>query len=557
MKTKLKISPAKIILILSLLIGFVLRIYMLDSIPQGFNWDEASVTYNAYSLSQTGRDEFGKPWPLIIESFGDYKTGIYSILLAPIIKIFGLSIFIARIPNVFVGLAVILASYYLARAIFKDELSASIVALLISISPWAIHTSRFVLEWHLGLPLVITGGFFLLESKNKPIKLIWAAIFLASSMYFYHSIRLFSPLLALGFLLINNKWAKKNWRMIVTAALTAVIFLLPLIITAFSSDLFSRPSAVSIFSDGNIETTNEGIYRETVLNMPWFRIYNNSVSIISYKFTTRYLSHFSPQFLFLGEDASPRLGIEGVGKLYLTSLPFMLLGIFIMLKKRKSQDLFLIFWLLIAPIASSLTKDSPHSLRSLIFLPIFQIITVSGMRFFYLRYKDKNIRKKQIIIVFVVLSYFLSLGFFLNKYLLFYPEDAAIYWQDGYKEMVEEVNKHQDDFSQVIVTNDYGQPHIFFAVFTPIDPNVYQQEVTNQQEKFNSRVSQIGKIVFTPINPSHFCEENTLIVSSGKNADKDLPRMKIIYGKSRFQEKKVIFEFFDTNNSFIRTKLCE
>ena len=93
MKYFSKISPAKILLISAIIIGFILRVFMLDKIPQGFNWDEASVSYNAYSLSETGKDEFGKSWPLIIESFGDYKTGIYSILLAPIIKIFNFSPF--------------------------------------------------------------------------------------------------------------------------------------------------------------------------------------------------------------------------------------------------------------------------------------------------------------------------------------------------------------------------------------------------------------------------------------------------------------------------------
>jgi len=525
MKYFSKISPAKILLISAIIIGFILRVFMLDKIPQGFNWDEASVSYNAYSLSETGKDEFGKSWPLIIESFGDYKTGIYSILLAPIIKIFGFSIFIARIPNVFVGLAVILASYYLALAFFKNKLPASLVALLISISPWAVHTSRFVLEWHPGIPLAIIGGYFLLTSKKNSINIVWAAILLSLSMYFYHSLRLFAPLLGLSYILINSSWAIKQRKMIFFATLAALITLIPLLITAKSTNLLSRPSAVSIFSDSNTEEANEGIYRETITKTPWFRIYNNSTVVISKKFISRYLSHFSPQFLFLGEDASPRLGIDGVGKLYLTSLPFMLIGVVTLLQRRNNKDLFLLSWLLLAPLASSLTKDSPHALRSLIFLPTFQVLTASGILVFYRWLKNKKIKKIKLITATIAASYLFGLGFFLNRYFLFYPEDTAPYWQDGYKEMVEAVNIHESSFDRVFVSKSYGQPHIFFALFTPISPDVYQSEVINQVESFNSRISQLGKISFLPIEKSLLCEENSLVVSAGEIDSSNLPKI--------------------------------
>jgi len=61
-----------------LILGFLLRSVYLEKNPPGLNWDEASVGYNAYTLSQTGRDEFGKPWPIYMEAFGEYKIGLYS-----------------------------------------------------------------------------------------------------------------------------------------------------------------------------------------------------------------------------------------------------------------------------------------------------------------------------------------------------------------------------------------------------------------------------------------------------------------------------------------------
>ena len=41
----------------------ILRFYRLDEIPAGFFIDEASIGYNAFSISETGADEHGKRFP--------------------------------------------------------------------------------------------------------------------------------------------------------------------------------------------------------------------------------------------------------------------------------------------------------------------------------------------------------------------------------------------------------------------------------------------------------------------------------------------------------------
>ena len=42
--------------------------------PPGFSIDESSICYNAYTVSQTGRDEDGVSWPLFFRAFGEYKN---------------------------------------------------------------------------------------------------------------------------------------------------------------------------------------------------------------------------------------------------------------------------------------------------------------------------------------------------------------------------------------------------------------------------------------------------------------------------------------------------
>ncbi len=78
-----------LILLLILILGIVLRFWQLGKTPTGFYLDEAALGYNAYSIMETGKDEYGKDWPILFRSFGDFKAPIYTYLLIPIYKIWG------------------------------------------------------------------------------------------------------------------------------------------------------------------------------------------------------------------------------------------------------------------------------------------------------------------------------------------------------------------------------------------------------------------------------------------------------------------------------------
>src|SRR3989338_7362706 len=79
-----------ILLVISLFALF-LNVYEKSTVPPSFNADEAAFGYNVYSLSQTGKDEYGNFLPLRLKSFGDYKMPLYSYLSIPFVGLFGLS----------------------------------------------------------------------------------------------------------------------------------------------------------------------------------------------------------------------------------------------------------------------------------------------------------------------------------------------------------------------------------------------------------------------------------------------------------------------------------
>ncbi len=58
------ISKVKIILLIIVFLSAILRFYKLDTIPPSLSWDEVAVGYNAYTIANWGRDEWGEVFPL-------------------------------------------------------------------------------------------------------------------------------------------------------------------------------------------------------------------------------------------------------------------------------------------------------------------------------------------------------------------------------------------------------------------------------------------------------------------------------------------------------------
>lgn len=551
-----------LLLFFFLILGFSLRFINLTKIPQGFSWDEAAIGYNAYSLLKTGKDEFGKPWPIFLESFGDFKTSFYSILIIPIVHLFGLTIFSVRLPSLLTGCLIIPASFYLALKVFKKPLPASLTAGLIAISPWAIHTSRFAIEWLFGIPLIIIAAALLLENNNSKDKrkrffMPLAAIMFSFSLYLYHSFRLFVPLLLLSYVFIYKKILIQKKKLVLISFLIGFFTILPLLITIKSNNLLARPTAVALFSDEILQNEfKEGMYRQTLLKLPFVRLFNNKIVFYSKEVLDHYLAHFSPQFLFSGKDVTPRVGIKKVGKLYLASLPFLIIGLIQLIKKNDKLSRFFLLWFFLAPLPSSLTLDSPHALRSLTFFPVVQIIIINGAVSAYHYIRINKMQLMNGFIAFTSLSYLAGFGYFLWRYFLFYPENTAVYWQDGHQEMVKKLNRYEKSFDQIIITTHYGQPHIFIAFFTPLEPKVYQEMIVDQKQIFNSRISFLRNIEFKQIKKEDFCLPNTLIVAREGMLSKTMPRLDIIFFTNRFHPPEIAFEFFDTNHPLIHQKIC-
>lgn len=546
------------VLLCLIVAGFWLRFQQLADIPAGLNWDEAAIGYNAYSLLLTGKDEFGRAWPLLIESFGDYKTGLYSILIMPIIHELGLSVFSVRILNVFVGTSAILAAYYLGMVWFGRRSGGLLLALLVTVSPLTIHLSRFALEWYMALPLFLWGMAALVRGLARPRYLLLASSLLAFSLYWYHSLRLLLPLLLVAVAVIYRRELLASRKYLWWAIGLGLLTVLPLLREFAVSPVLARPAAVSLFGgESQHYRSQEETYRSTMLDWPLRRAISNKATFYSQEIAQRYLGHFSPDFLFFGEDATPRISIYPLGKLPLLSLPFLLLGLATLVTRRQQRDWLLLVWLLLAPLPASFSQDAPHGLRSLFMLPALQLTIITGLLTSYQYLKQHWLQRKTYAAAgLLVLLFSLETSRQLFHYFAFYREETSSFWQAGQADLVAKLNVRLADYEQVIVTTHHGQPHIFLAFFTPLPPADYQAQVTEGQAAFNTRIDRLGKVQFRQPSPEDYCQADTLLIVVDQLKITNLNPIDLVLFKDRFHEDKPVFYFYDTNQKELYNHFC-
>ena len=176
-----------------LALAFLLRFVSVADFPVGLNADEASFGYDAYSILKTGRDQWGNSFPIVLKSFGDYKSPVYAYLTIPSVALLGLNVFATRLPNVIVGTLAVLAVYLLVFEIrnllkiknYKLEIIASV---LLAINPWSIMMSRGAFEANLITFFLPMGIYFFLKGLKENKFFVWSAIFLGLNLFTYLSL---------------------------------------------------------------------------------------------------------------------------------------------------------------------------------------------------------------------------------------------------------------------------------------------------------------------------------------------------------------------------------
>jgi 4-amino-4-deoxy-L-arabinose transferase-like glycosyltransferase len=202
----------------------ILRLVFLGSMPPSPNWDEISHGYNAYSLLKTGTDEWGKIPIANFRAYGDYPLPLNLYITIPSIVIFGLTTFAIRFPHALLGIGSVLLTYFLAYGITKKRDISLLASLLLAISPWAVFTSRFVLQANVAVFFLIAGVTAFLYREKSRLLLPVSVVCLGLTLFSYHSTRIFTPLFVFAIIFVYKNEIVKLIKLKVNKLLTIGLF---------------------------------------------------------------------------------------------------------------------------------------------------------------------------------------------------------------------------------------------------------------------------------------------------------------------------------------------
>lgn len=522
----MKFKSPRFSLFLIVLLAAVLRLWQLGSIPPSPNWDEVSLGYNAYSILQTGRDEYGEFLPPVLRSFDDYKPALYSYLAIPSIAILGLDTFTVRLPSAFFGVISVIAVYFLVKELFlrfntKNKwLNTEVLALLssffLAISPWAIQFSRVAYEANVGVTLNILLVLFFLKGLKKPLLLLPSAVFGALAIYAYQSEKVFIPLLVLLLIIIYRKdLFVVGKKYIVSAILLGFVLLSPMLIYLYNnSAALLRVTATSVFSYKSefLPTYTTRLAEDTQNSDLVGIVLENRRIVYAKKIVEGYLSHFDPNWLFTSGDIQ-RHHAPNIGNLYLFELPLILAGIYLLIfgKFGIKTKLLIFGWLLVTPLPASITVQVPHSVRTLNFLPVWQILSALGVIYFYQVLNSFRF-KRLVISSFLILAVF-NILFYVNMYFVQLNYFYSYEWQYGWKEAVVYAKENEDDYERILVTNDepLEKSYMFFLFYLRYPPSEYQKIGRNASGGFEAQ-HYFDKYVFRKIDWEKDVSPDTLYI---------------------------------------------
>src|SRR5436189_4405125 len=167
-----------------------------------------------------------------------------------------------------------------------------------------------------------------------------------------------------------------------------------------------------------------------------------------------------------------------LGLLYLWELPFLFIGLYMILfgTFQTKTKIILLTWFLLAPIPASVTTVVPHAIRTLNFLPLFQIFTALGVMTSWK--KISGFKFSYGISVLLILVFIFNFTYYLDQYFVQQNYYNSEEWQYGYEKAVPFVQSTEKKYKKIIVDNKpyMDQSYIFFLFYLQYPPAKYQEE---------------------------------------------------------------------------------
>lgn len=425
-----------------LAVGVFARCFMFTSVPADINQDEAFAGYNAYTLLTTARDSFGFRMPVYLTAWGSGMNALESYLMVPFVAIFGLKVWVIRLPMLLAGFLSLVAVYKLVK-MFNGAKLALATLFVLAIAPWHIMLSRWGLESNLAPSFVLFGLYFFAKGVEKPKFLMLSALFYGLSLYAYATIWAVVPFIIL-FQVLYLLWIKKlrncryTWISLGILVVLALPLLLFLLVNQGKIDAITLPF---------ISIPKLLYFRDSEISLE--KIPENIGNLFS--------------ILTLQSDGLPWNFTEKFGIFYPVSIPFFFAGLLWSIegawkgiKNRVANlDVLMLIWLA-AGFAIGILINVNINRVNLLFIPM--LVMIAKGLFLVFNY----LHPAALAIPFV--AYACYFGAFEQHYFTDYKNQISWHFCKGIDAAMNYVETEWKDAAKVKVTRDVSWPRaLFFA----------------------------------------------------------------------------------------------
>lgn len=487
------------VIFLIILLAFILRFYQLDRVPAGIYVDEAAHGYNAYSLLTTGKDEYGKQFPILMRSFGTYSSPLYDYLTIIPVKLIGLNEISVRLISAISGIVIVV--------IVLRQFGA-LTGLVVATAPIFILTSRAAYEPNLGLVLLLLGSVLAFKAGRHPRLLLLAFPILSLSAYGYHAERLVATAVIVFFSL--KYLSKKVIFLLLASLFLALIIQIPFLSVSSTQGASARLSGLGV----------EGTLYQKI-----------------FSFIRLYLAYLSPSNLFNKPDPDPQRSFTDLSAFYWWMVIPFVFGIYSFIKDKLWANIngqYFIVLLLVSPILGSLTRDYFSTLRA---LPLFIVIAwliALGLRIM--------VKYKYVYIVLLLIS---ILELYSNLVLLKHEKSSI--WNYEYKSLFQALSAYRD--KNIVIDNTRSKPvYILEAFYNKTSSSILQSRFNHDQladyysQIYYENNLRIGNIEYRPINWKDDSYKEQILVSDLLGISDD---------QMKEHKLKLLNEIYDINNQVV------
>lgn len=407
-------STRKILFILFVLF-ILIRLPFLDQL--NLLHDERDIVLSGWSVAQSGKDLFGKPFPLVFENISP-NNPLFAIYFAALWFLFVpvKSVFLARLPFLLISSLLVFIFYEIVKVITRDDKKSLITAAVLCFNPWIFHLTRLALD--IPLAMVFLFGGILLYLKNKKI---FAYLLFFLTAFTYQGSRLLLPFLLI-YLEFYCLLKQKLWKSFLFNSLLSVIFIGSLIVLASSLEpgiSKSRLSEIIFFANQKTGPSVDFKRITTLAPLQVNRFFDNKLTYSIEEIMVSFTRGLDLSYLFKTGDYSPLNGNASTGQFFFVFIVFYFLGIISLGEKVALNDLFILGFIPLGMVPAVLSVSGlTFSIRGVLSSLGYGYLLTLGILFFqrhFLKSKMKYYLQTVIFLIFTVnLTYFVY-GYYFRR----------------------------------------------------------------------------------------------------------------------------------------------